>query len=175
MTLPLIPEVINKLRDANIFTKLDIQWGYNNVRIREGDEYKAAFKTNRGLYEPLVMYFGLCNAPATFQRMMNEILKEEIDTGKVHVYMDDILIATSNRKDHMLMTRRVFQKLMEYKLYLKPEKCEFDKSKVDYLGLVISLNEVAMDPVKVQGIREWPTPINKHELQSFLGFCNFYR
>ena len=92
--LPLIQELTDKLREARYFTKLDIRWGYNNVRIKEGDEWKAAFRTNRGLFEPTVMFFGLCNSPATFQRMMNDILRDLIDGGHVVVYLDDILLAT---------------------------------------------------------------------------------
>ena len=92
--LPLISELVDKLKGAHYFTKLDVHWGYNNIRIREGDEWKAAFRTNRGLFEPLVMYFGLTNSPATFQTMMDEIFKDAIDRCVVIVYMDDILIFT---------------------------------------------------------------------------------
>ena len=94
--LPLISELIDKLKGAGIFTKIDLRWGYNNVRIKEGDEWKAAFRTNRGLFEPTVMFFGLTNSPATFQAMMNTIFKDLIDTGKVVIYMDDILIFTDS-------------------------------------------------------------------------------
>ena len=90
--LPLIQELVDKLRGARYFTKLDIRWGYNNVRIKEGDEWNATFRTNRGLFEPAVMFFGLCNSPSTFQRTMNEILRELINEGKVIVCLDDILI-----------------------------------------------------------------------------------
>ena len=91
--LPLISEIMDKLKGAKYFTKLDVQWGYNNIRIREGDEWKAAFKTNRGLFEPMVMFFGMCNSPATFQSMMDLIFIEEIEEGvTIIVYMDDILI-----------------------------------------------------------------------------------
>ena len=90
--LPLITELIDALQEAKYFTKLDVQWGYNNVRIKEGDEFKAAFKTSRGLYEPLVMFFGLTNSPATFQTMMNDIFHIEITKGYVLIYLDDILI-----------------------------------------------------------------------------------
>jgi len=92
--LPLIPELIDQLRGAKYFTKLDVRWGFNNVWIKEGDEWKAAFRTNRGLFEPLVMFFGLTNSPATFQTMMNEIFEDMISEGVVVVYLDDILIFT---------------------------------------------------------------------------------
>jgi hypothetical protein len=90
--LPLIPELIDKLTGARYFTKLDVRWGYNNIRIKQGDEWKAAFKTSLGLFEPLVMTFGLCNAPATFQSFMNQIFEDLVDEGNVVVYLDDILI-----------------------------------------------------------------------------------
>ena len=96
---------------ARHFTKLDIRWGYNDVRIKEGDEWKAAFRTNRGLFEPTVMFFGLCNLPSTFQRTMNEILRELIDEGKVVVYLDDILIFTEDLQEHRRLVHRVLAKL----------------------------------------------------------------
>jgi len=98
--LPLINDLINRLKGARFFTKLDVRWGFNNVRIREGDEWKAAFRTNRGLFEPLVMYFGLTNSPATFQTMMNDIFQDLILSGDVMVYLDDILIAHSDVRRH---------------------------------------------------------------------------
>lgn len=173
--LPLIPELMDRLQNARWYTKLDVRWGYNNVRIREGDEFKAAFKTNRGLYEPLVMFFGLTNSPATFQTMMNEILKEEVDSGHVLVYLDDILIFHHDRSEHRRITRRVLEILRQHHLCLKLEKCEFEKRETEYLGVLISEGQVRMDPVKTQGVADWPTPKSKHDVQVFRGFCNFYR
>ena len=123
--LPLIPELIDKLKGAKIFSKFDVRWGYNNVRIKEGDEWKAAFKTNRGLFEPTVMFFGLTNSPATFQGMMNELFSDLIDTGHVIIYMDDILIFTEMIEEHNILLRRVLQRLQKHDLFLKPEKCTF--------------------------------------------------
>jgi hypothetical protein len=102
--LPLINNLIHWLKDARYFTKLDVRWGYNNVRIRKGDEWKAAFHTNRGLFEPLVMYFSLTNSPATFQTMMNEIFHDLITEGVVSVYLDDILIFTNSLEEHHWIT-----------------------------------------------------------------------
>ena len=172
--LPLIQELVDKLSQARYFTKLDVRWGFNNVRIKEGDEWKAAFRTNRGLFEPLVMFFGLTNSPATFQTMMNTIFKDEIDSGKVIIYLDDILIFTETLEEHELMVRKVLQKLRDNKLFLKHTKCEFERSEVEYLGL-ISHNTIRMDPTKVQAVVEWPTPRHKRDVQQFLGFMNFYR
>jgi transposase InsO family protein len=173
--LPLISELIEKLRGAKYFTKLDVRWGFQNVRMKEGDEWKAAFRTNRGLFEPLVMFFGLTNSPATFQTMMNDIFRELIMEGVVVVYLDDILIYTETIEEHREVTRRVMELLQKHKLFLKPDKCEFEKTKVEYLGVIISHNSVEMDPIKVAGVADWPAPATKKEVQSFLGFTNFYR
>src|SRR5215472_4077424 len=173
--LPLIQDLMGKVSKAKIFTKLDVRWGYNNVRIKEGDEWKAAFRTNRGLFEPLVMFFGLTNSPATFQTMMNALFKELIDEGVVVVYIDDILVFTATLEEHRRVVRRVLEILSENNLFLKPEKCIFEVPEVEFLGLIISEGKVRMDPVKVAGVRDWPTPKALVEVQSFLGFANFYR
>jgi hypothetical protein len=173
--LPLISEIVDELKDARIFTKLDVRWGYNNVRIKEGDEWKAAFRCKRGLYEPLVMFFGLTNSPATFQTMMNTLLKDLILAGHVRVYMDDILIFTKDLESHREIVAKVLQILQDNDLYLKPEKCTWEADKVEYLGLIVSEGTVEMDPVKVAAVKEWPTPRSKVEVQTFLGFVNFYR
>jgi hypothetical protein len=173
--LPLIDDLIHRLSGAKYFTKLDVRWGYNNIRIKEGDEWKAAFRTNRGLFEPLVMYFGLTNSPGTFQTMMNEIFHDLILQGVVCVYLDDILIFTNSLEEHRRISRIVLERMRQHKLYLRYDKCEFEKTRVEYLGVIISHNHVEMDPVKVAGVAEWPVPKSKKEVQSFLGFTNFYR
>ena len=143
---------MNKLKGTKYFTKLDVWWGYNNVRIKEGDEWKAAFLTNRGLFEPLVMFFELINLPATFQTMMNELLQDLINTGKVLVYIDDILIFTNNLDKHCKLVCQVLSILSANKLYLKPEKCEFEKLQIEFLGLIVSKGKAEMDLIKVSGI-----------------------
>ncbi len=173
--LPLISELIDKLCSAKYFTKLDVRFRYNNVRIKEGDEEKAAFRTNRGLFEPTVMFFGLTNSPTTFQWMMNDIFRDLIGEGKVTIYLDDILIFSKDLGEHRRIVKRVLQWLRDNKLFLKAEKCEFEVLEMEYLGVIISENSIRMDPVKIAGIAEWPTPTKKRELQSFLGFMNFYR
>jgi hypothetical protein len=172
--LPLIDDLIHRLKDARYFTKLDVCWGYNNVRIHKGDEWKATFCTNRGLFEPLVMYFGLTNSLATFQTMMNEIFQDLITEGVVSVYLDDILIFTNSLEEHRRITCLVLDRMHEHKLYLRPEKCEFEKVRIEYLGVIISHNKVEMDPVKIARVVDWPTPSNKKEVQSFVSFINFY-
>jgi hypothetical protein len=121
------------------------------------------------------MFFGLTNSPATFQTMMNEIFIDMISEGIVVVYLDDILIFTKTLDEHQEVTRQVLGRLAEHKLFLQPKKCEFEKTKIEYLGLIISENHVEMDPVKVAGVAEWPEPTNKREVRFFLGFANFYR
>ena len=123
----------------------------------------------------MVMFFGMTNSPATFQTMMNDIFRDLIVEGIMVVYLDDILIFTRMKEEHAKAIRQVLQVLQEHKLFLCPEKCEFCKERIKYLGLVISENKVSMDLVKVAGVREWPTPENKTDVQAFLGFVNFYR
>ncbi len=141
--LPLIADLIHNLSNAHIYTKLDVRWGYNNVHICKGDEKKAAFKTRYGLFEPMVMYFGLTNLPATFQTMMNYIyrnviLKHEPLGTTIHVYMDDIGIATrTNLNDHQHAVHDVLRVAQLHDLYFKPEKCLFHSSSMDYLGVIL--------------------------------------
>jgi hypothetical protein len=131
--LPLIDNLIHQHKDARYFTKLDVRWGYNNVCIREGDKWKATFCTNRGLFEPLVMYFSLTNSPATFQMMMNEIFQDLITEGVISVYLDNILIFTNSLEKHRQITRLVLNCMCEHKLYLWLEKCEFEQTRIEYL------------------------------------------
>jgi hypothetical protein len=173
--LPLASDIINRLQQARLFTKFDVRWGYNNIRIKAGDEWKAAFTTNRGLFEPQVMFFGLTNSPATFQALMNTIFADLVAAGKVAVYLDDILIYSATREEHRDVTHEVLRRLQMHDLYLRPEKCEFARDTVEYLGLIIKKGEVAMDPAKVKAITHWPAPRNLRELRGFLGFANFYR
>lgn len=173
--LPRIPDLIDRLSKSSVFTLLDLRWGFNNIRLREGDEEKAAFITSRGLFEPTVMTFGFCNAPSTFQSMMNEVLKEEIATGHVVVYVDDILIFTDDMTLHRQMVKRVLAKLRDNDLFAKPEKCHFEQSSIAFLGLIISKNSILMDKAKVDGVTSWPTPTKVKHVQAFLGLANFYR
>ena len=149
--------------------------GYHNIRICKGDEWKGAIVTNRGLYEPKVMYFGMTNSPATFQALMNSIFADLIAAGKTAVYMDDLLIYAANLVQLRKVTREVLARLMQYDLYLKPEKCEFEKQEMEYLGMIIRQGEVRMDPNKVAAVRNWPTPTTLREVRAFIGFSNFYR
>lgn len=153
---------------------MDIQWGYNNIRMKDGDEWKGAFATNRGLFEPLVIFFGLTNSPATFQALMNSIFTDLIASGKVAVYLDDILIFTETLDEHRIIVNEVLTRLARHDLYLRPEKCEFKRASIEYLGLVISKGEVRMDPVKMEVVKDWQAPTSLRDLRGFLGFANFY-
>jgi Reverse transcriptase (RNA-dependent DNA polymerase) len=172
--LPLISEIMDKLKGAKYFSKFDVQWGYNNVQIQSGDEWKAAFRMNRGLYEPTVMFFRMCNSPATFQAMMDEIFKKKIEEDLIIVYMDDILAFSKTINGLKKIERIILKKAREYDLYFKAKKCKFRKPKIKYLGLVVEEGKLAMDPTKLKGILDWPAPKTVKEVQFFLGFGNFY-
>jgi hypothetical protein len=150
--LPRIPDLLDKLKGAKYFTKVDVRWGYNNVRIKNGDQWKAAFVTNKGLFEPTVMFFGLTNSPATFQAMMDSIFEEEIQKGGVVVYMDDILIYADTEDELERLTNLVLRKLRHHDLFLKPEKCLFHRREIDFLGFIIREGQIKMDPTKLSGL-----------------------
>ena len=173
--LPLISELTDKLAGAKYFTKLDVRWGYNNIRIKDGDQWKAAFKMNKGLFEPTVMFFGMCNSPATFQSMMNSAFQDLIEGCIVLVYMDDIFLFAKTLSDLEENTKKVLQRLREYDLFLKPKKCEFAKRKVEWLGMIVEEGKISMDAGKLKGISEWPSPKTVKQVRGFLGFGNFYR
>src|SRR5882757_4404250 len=173
--LPLAADIINRLSGANYFTKFDVRWGYHNIRIQKGDEWKGAIVTNRGLFEPKVMYFGMTNSPATFQSLMNSVFADLIAMSEVAVYMDDILIYSADLKHHRKIVREVLSRLQQYDLYLKPEKCEFEKQEMEYLGMIVRPGEVQMDPGKVAAVRDWAVPMSIREVRAFVGFANFYR
>jgi len=122
--LSLISDVLENMETKRIFTKMDLRWGYNNVRIKEGDEWKAAFTTPEGLFEPTVMFFGLTNSPATFQAMMNELLRDLTNIGKVAVFIDDVIVGTETEEGHDELVVEVIRRLEENDLYVKPEKCK---------------------------------------------------
>ena len=172
--LPLIPELLDRLRTGKIFSKIDLWGAYNLVRIKPGDEWKTAFRTRYGHFEYKVMPFGLTNAPTVFQHMMNDIFREYLDHFVV-IYLDDILVFSSNIKEHTRHVRLVLAKLREHGLYAKSEKCEFDRTSVEFLGYVISTQGITMDTRKVKTIQEWVVPTRVRDVQSFLGFANFFR
>jgi hypothetical protein len=173
--LPNINALLGDLTEEQVFTLIDVRRGYNNIEIIPRDRDKAAFSTPFGLYAPTVMFFGLCNSLATFQRMMNHILWTQINEGWCKVYMDDILISAKDLPTLRARTLQVLQVLEDNDLYLNTEKCEFEKRKIAYLGFVIEPGKISMDPKKLAGISDWPQPKNLCQVRSFLGFGNFYR
>ncbi|QRW26650.1 Retrotransposable element Tf2 protein [Rhizoctonia solani] len=172
--LPRQDDLMAKLRHAKLFTKLDLRWGYNNVRIRKGDEWKTAFRTKYGLFEYLVMPFSLTNAPAAFQHFMNDLFRDLIDVTVV-IYLDNILIFSKKPKDHPSHVREVLSRLMKNQLFCKLSKCHFHVTTVDYLGIVISPAGFSMDQKKIEAVTTWPTPKTVKQVQAFLGFVNYLR
>ncbi|KAM5354848.1 hypothetical protein ACJ41O_001494 [Fusarium nematophilum] len=172
--LPLISELKDRLFGKKFFTALDLKGAYNLIRIKEGHEWKTAFRTKYGLFEYLVMPFGLTNAPAAFQRMINNVLREHLDIFVV-CYLDDILIFSDTEEEHTEHVHKVLQTLQNANLLVEPEKSKFHASEVEFLGHIISHNEIRMDPKKLSAVRDWKEPSNVKEVQAFLGFANYYR
>jgi len=172
--LPLISDVLENIGTKKLFTKMDLRWGYNNIRIKEGDEWKAAFTTQEGLFEPTVMFFGLTNSPATFQAMMNELLRDLINTEKVAAFIDDVIVGTETEEGHDELVAEVVKRLEENDLYVKLEKYKWKVREVGFLGVVIGPEGIKMKEEKVKGVLEWPTPKCVKDVQKFLGLANYY-
>jgi RNase H-like domain found in reverse transcriptase/Reverse transcriptase (RNA-dependent DNA polymerase)/Integrase zinc binding domain/Chromo (CHRromatin Organisation MOdifier) domain/Integrase core domain len=172
--LPLMSELRDRLRTARVFTKLDLKDGFNLLRIAQGDEWKTAFRTRYGLYQYNVMPFGLCNAPSSFQAMINEVLHDLLDQGVI-AYIDDILIYSENMRQHVDLVQQVLQRLRDAGLHASIDKSFFHLKEVEYLGYQISEHGISMSKGKVNAVQEWPVPRNVKDVQAFLGFANFYR
>jgi hypothetical protein len=172
--LLLISGLLEQLGSAKIFTKIGLRGAYNLVQVKEGDEWKTTFHTRYGHFEYSVMSFGLTNAPAVFQHMMNDIFREYLDHFVV-IYLDDILIYSKNEEEHEHHVRLVLEKLRERGFYAKQEKCLFHQSMVEFLGYIVSRDDISMDGKKIQTIIDWIAPSSVQDVQCFLGFANFYR
>jgi len=172
--LPNIKELQDRLQGAQWFTKLDLRGAYNLIRMKKGEEWKTAFRTRYGHYEYKVMPFGLTNAPATCQMMINDTLRAHLDHFAI-AYLDDILIYSRTESQHIKHVKKILDCLQERRLQLKPEKCEFHKKEVDFLGFLVGVEGIRMDPSKIQSIKEWPQPRNVKDVQGFLGFANYNR
>jgi len=173
-SLPLISDVLENIGTKKLFTKMDLRWGYNNMRIKKGDEWKAAFTMLEGSFEPTVMFFRLTNSPATFQAMMNELLRDLINTGKVAVFIDDVIVGMETEEGHDKLVAEVIKRLEENDLYVKPEKCRWKVKEVGFLGVVIGPEGIKMEEEKVKGVLEWLTPKCIKDVQKFLGLANYY-
>jgi len=137
--LPLITDILDGVEKRKVFTKLDLRWGYNNIRIKEGDEWKVAFTMHIGAYEPTVMYFGLTNSSTTFQTMMNDLFRDLINQGNTATFIDDILVATDTEGGHDELVEEVLKRLEENDLFVKPEKYKWKVREVEFLEVVIRL------------------------------------
>jgi len=166
--------VLENIGMKKVFTKIDLRWGYNNMRIKEGDEWKVVFTTLERSFEPTVMFFGLTNSPAMFQAMMNKLLRDLINTGKVAAFIDDVIIGTEGEEGHDKLVAELIKRLEENNLYVKPEKCKWKVQEVGFLGVVIEPEGIKMEKVKVKEVLEWLTPKCVKDVQKFLGLANYY-
>ncbi|KAJ9511639.1 hypothetical protein QJQ45_017944 [Haematococcus lacustris] len=172
--LPRVENMLDRLHGATVFSKIDLRQEYHQIRIAPEDIPKTAFSTRYGHFEFTVLPFGLCNAPATFQRLMNDIFRQELD-DHVIVYLDDILIFSRTHEEHAKHLDRVLSLLRQHKLYAKLSKCEFGRSQTEFLGHIITSTGIACDPSKLAAINSWPVPTTVHDVRSFLGLANYYR
>jgi hypothetical protein len=172
--LPLISELLDRVREARIFTKLDLRNAYHLIRIKEGDEFKTAFRTRYGQFEYQVMPFGLTNTAAKFQDYIDDCLQPYIDDFTV-CYLDDILIYSTNDQGHEDHVRKVLQRLQEFGLYCTAEKCQFGVREVRFLGFVINSDGIGMESDCISTIEDWPTPESVRDVEVLVGFANFYR
>jgi len=166
--LLLIFDILDRVGKKKVFMKLNLQWDYNNVRIKKGDEWKAVFTTHIGAYEPTVIYFGLTNSSTTFQTMMNNIFYKEINKREVGVFIDDILVGTK-------VVEGVLRKLEENDLFVKPEKYKWKVRKIEFLEVGLGPRIIEMEKVKMKGVLDWSTPKKVKDVQKFLGLANHYR
>ncbi|CAI7842094.1 unnamed protein product [Closterium sp. NIES-54] len=172
--IPRTDDLLDRIRGAHYFSKIDLHSGYHRIRVFADDCHKTAFRTRYGSYEFTMMPFGLTNAPLTFKLTMNRVFRDLLDRCVI-VYLDDILIFSKTRAQHLRDLDAIFKRLQENQLITKSSKCEFFKQELEFLGHVISRDGIKIDPAKIKTIQEWKSPTNITELQSFLGFVNYVR
>ena len=172
--IPRVDDNVDRLGGCSMFSTLDLEAGFHQIRMEDESIEKTAFNTRYGKFEYKVMPFGLCNAPSTFQRVMNLILKDFIDEFCV-VYIDDILVYSKDRDEHLEHLRKILNKLREYGLILNVKKSRFFKAEVNYLGYIIAKNNIRPDPEKVSVVKDWSPPKSVTEVRSFIGLLNYYR
>jgi RNase H-like domain found in reverse transcriptase/Reverse transcriptase (RNA-dependent DNA polymerase) len=174
--LPRIETILEQLHGMTWFTTLNIRWGYHNLRIRDEDQWKTAFKIPYGLYKPRVMFFGLKNSPSTFQRFMDDKFGDLVNKypGRVLIYMDDILICSDNLKELRQITHEILERAKELSLFFKPSKCHFEKNHVQYLGIEVRDGKIMVDLTKKNGLANWPTILpNVAEIRHTLGILGY--
>ena len=171
--LPRIDVLFDQLVGAKVFSKIDLRSDYHKIKIRASDIPKTAFSSRYGLYEYLVMSFGLTNAPAYFMYLMNSVFMPELDKFVV-VFIDDILVYSRNEEEHAGHLHVVLQRLREHRLYAKLSKCDFWLKEIKFLGHTISQKGIAVDPDKVQEVMNWKPPTTVRQIRSFLGLAGYY-
>ena len=173
-SLPRIEETIDSLSGAKYFSKLDFRSGYWQVGIKEADKHKTAFSVGPLCFFKNTMAFGLTNVPATFQRLMERCM-DELHLKECLIYLDNIIFFSKTFEEHLERLENVLKQLKRHGLKLKGSKCEFVKTKVQYLGHIVSDRGVQTDPDKISALKKWPIPSNIRDLRSFLGFAGYYR
>ena len=172
--MPRIDDLFDQVKGARVFSKIDLKSGYHQLRIQEADVNKTTFRTRFGHYEFTVVPFGLTNAPSVFMSLMNGVFRAYLDKF-VLVFLDDILVYSNSAKEHEQHLEQVLECLRRNRLYANPEKCEFFKSEICYLGHIISGDRIYVDSSKIRAIVDWPTPMNVSEVRSFMGLASYYR
>ena len=172
--LPQISDTLESLAGAKFFSTLDLASGYWQVGMHPDDQHKTAFASHRGLFEFKVLPFGLCNAPATFERLMEFVLAGLIGTSCL-VYLDDIVIFSRTFEEHLARLREVLCRLRDAGLKVKPSKCFLFREEIAYLGHVVSAHGISTDPKKTEAIQDYPAPQNIQEVRRFVGFASYYR
>jgi hypothetical protein len=172
--LPRIDVLFDQLVEAKVFSKIDLRSSYHQIKIRASDILKTAFSTRYGLYENLVMSFGLTNAPAYFMYLMNSVFMPELDKFVV-VFIDDILVYSRNEEEHTMHLHIVLQRLRDHHLYAKLSKCDFWLREIKFLGHTISQDGISVDPEKVQEVMDWKPLTTVQQIRSFLGLAGYYR
>ena len=173
--LLLITDLIDNIESKQVFTKIDLQWRFNNVRIKEEDKQKEAFTIHVGFFEPTVIFFGMMNLPAMFQAIINKILRDMINERKVVAFVDNILVGTETKEGYNEIIEEVLRRLEENNLYIKLEKYMWKVQKVGFLGAIIEPNRIKMEKKKINGVLSWLELKNVKNIRKFLGLANYYR
>jgi hypothetical protein len=172
--LPRIDDLLDQLKNVVYFTKLELHSGYHQIKVAEWDAWKNAFKTKQGLFEWLVMSFGICNAMATFMHVMNDVFRPFVDEFVI-LYLDNILIFRGTWDEHVKHVKQVLDTFQRENLYVKLSKCEFGKTGLVYLGHIVGGGQLKIDPSKINVIVNWPEPKNVFEVRIFLGLVQYWR
>jgi len=174
--LPLILDLIDNIEKKEIFTKMDLRWDYDNVRIKKGNEWKAAFSMSDGVFEPMVIFFRLTNLPVTFQVMMNDLLRDMIKVGDIAVFIDDVMVGTETEEEHDDILKEVLKRMVENDLFIKNFHLSVWKVReVGFLGVVIEPDRVKMEKEKMQGVVDWLVLRSVKDMQKFLELANYYK